>query len=152
MQGGGGNVMSTPTSAQRPGILNSMSPAPNQQISRPRKILFGLHEFFISSVALKVCNFFLCLLLFLQLTRDIDGLGVSKVTCLSNNWLRFFFIFCINFAIFLWNFDKSIIKMTKNLQINCKKPATHISSHLIFGLVNKNSISVHHYTSHIVVL
>ena len=69
MQGGGGNVMSTPTSAQRPGILNSMSPAPNQQISRPRKILFGLHEFFFSSVALKVCNFFLCLLLFLQLTR-----------------------------------------------------------------------------------
>ena len=54
MQGGGGNVMGTPTSAQRPGILNSMSPAPNQQISRPRKILFGLHEslqlFFVSFV------------------------------------------------------------------------------------------------------
>ena len=70
MQGGGGNVMSTPTSAQRPGILNSMSPAPNQQISRPRKILFGLHEFFFfRQLHSKFATFFLCLLLFLQLTR-----------------------------------------------------------------------------------
>ena len=46
MQGGGGNVMSTPTSAQRPGILNSMSPAPNQQISRPRKIFLVCMSFF----------------------------------------------------------------------------------------------------------
>ena len=58
MQGGGGNVMSTPTSAQRPGILNSMSPAPNQQISRPRKILFGLHEFFFVSCTQSLQLFF----------------------------------------------------------------------------------------------
>ena len=60
MQGGGGNVMGTPTSAQRPGILNSMSPAPNQQISRPRKIFFSLHEFFFSSVAQSL-QLFLCI-------------------------------------------------------------------------------------------
>ena len=58
MQGGGGNVMGTPTSAQRPGILNSMSPAPNQQISRPRKILFGLHEFFFRQLHSKFATFF----------------------------------------------------------------------------------------------
>lgn len=68
MQGGGGNVMGTPTSAQRPGILNSMSPAPNQQISRPRKIFLVCMSFF-PSVALKICGYCLCLLLFLQLTR-----------------------------------------------------------------------------------
>ena len=59
MQGGGGNVMGTPTSAQRPGILNSMSPAPNQQISRPRKIFLVCMSFF-PSVALKICSYFLC--------------------------------------------------------------------------------------------
>ena len=70
--GGGGNVMGTPTSAQRPGIsgltgLNSMSPAPNQQISRPRKIFFLVCTSFLfvfTSVALQSLQLFFASFLF----------------------------------------------------------------------------------------
>ena len=69
MQGVGGNVMGTPTSAQRPGI-SSMSPAPNQQISRPRKIILSLHDFFFFVSCAKFATIFVYFLLLLLSTID----------------------------------------------------------------------------------